>query len=443
MKKFLRATLFIVTSVVVYFLLWTIFPKNRGILTFLLINIFLDAYLWAWVKKTIKPWKQVFRRLTGLLFWFPMILLVGMVIYGFFAVFVDWNIYIKTYIISLFFCFFSCTFFPIIFLILADLFRLITVVTFRLYSRRPAELKSFRRFNHIVFTGWIIGGLFFILLVCGMIFWQYDFRIREKVICLTQLPESFDGIRIVQFSDIHLGNWPRKEKLEEAVQIINDQHPDIIFFTGDMFNYCTAEGNEFLGILKGLHAPLGIFTILGNHDYGDYIKWPSPAAKVSNMRDLEDFYKDLGWNLLRNENKILHKDGDSIAIIGVENWGATRRFQRLGDIAKAQKGTEGMTIQLLLSHDPSYWERIISREYQQIDITFSGHTHGGQVGINVLGIHWSPIAWFSKYWGGLYQNQLSVVPQYLFVDEGLGCIGYSGRVGILPEITVFVLKRTH
>lgn len=440
MKKFLRAAIFVIISVVVYFLLRTVFPKNTGILTFLLINIFLDAYLWGWVKKIIRPWKPVFRRIAGLLFWFPMLLLVGMVIYGFFAAFVDWNLFIKTYIISLFVSFFTCTFFPIVFLLLADLLRLIRVIFYRVFYRRPLESKVFRRFNPLVSFGWIIGGLFFFLLVSGMIFWQYDFRIREQVIRLPQLPKSFDGIRVVQFSDIHLGNWPSKDKLEVAVQMINDQHPDVIFFTGDMFNYCTAEGNEFREILKRLHAPMGIFAILGNHDYGDYIKWPSPEAKAKNMRDLENYYKDLDWHLLRNENKILHKDGDSIAIIGVENWGSTHRFQRLGDIAKAQKGTEGMAVQLLLSHDPSHWERIISREYQQIDITFSGHTHGGQVGINVLGIHWSPVAWLSKYWGGLYQNPRSLAPQYLYVDEGLGCIGYSGRVGILPEITVFVLS---
>jgi len=441
MKKFLRPTLFVAISVAVYFLLRTVFPKSTGILTFLLINIFLDAYLWIWVRKTIQTWKPTFRYLTGLLFWFPMLLLVGMVIYGFFSAFLDWNIYIKTYVISLFFSFFSCTFFPIIFLLLADLLRLIRIIIHRLLYRQPLESKVFRRLNPLIFTGWIIGGSFFILLVCGMIFWQYDFRIRERVIGLTQLPKSFDSIRIVQFSDIHLGNWPRKEKLVDAMQMINDQRPDLIFFTGDMFNYCTAEGNEFRDIFKRLHAPLGIFAILGNHDYGDYIKWPSPAAKAKNMKDLENYYKDLGWTLLRNENKILHKNGDSVAIIGVENWGATRRFQRLGDLAKAQKGTEGMAVQLLLSHDPSHWEHIISRDYQQIDVTFSGHTHGGQVGINILGIHWSPIVWFSKYWGGLYQNPLSLVPQYLYVDEGLGCISYSGRVGILPEITVLVLTR--
>jgi len=442
MKKFLRAAIFVIISLAVYLLLYTLFPKNRGIISLLLINIFLDAYLWGWVRKTIQTWKPFIRRITGLLFWFPMLLLIGMVIYGFFQDFLNWNIYIKTYIISLFFCFFSCTFFPIVFLLLADIIRLIKMFFCRIFHRQPLKIKAFKRYNPLILTGWIFGGLLFFLLVFGMIFWQYDFRVREQVIRLPHLPMSFDGFRIVQFSDVHLGDWPCKKKLESAVQMINNQHPDVIFFTGDMFNYCTAEGKGFQNILKKLHSTMGIYTILGNHDYGDYIKWPSSAEKAKNMRDLEDYYNLPGWKLLRNGNTILRKGGDSIAIIGVENWGFSHRFQRLGDIEKARKGTEGMDVQLLLSHDPAHWEHIISRKYQQIDITFSGHSHGGQFGIDAWGLHWSPVTWFSKYWGGLYQNPESSVPQYLYVNEGLGCIGYSGRVGILPEITVFVLKRT-
>lgn len=441
MKKFLRAAVFVIISLAVYFLLYNGFPKNRGILTILLINIFLNAYLWGWIREITRTRKPVLRQMTAIFFWFPMILFTGMVIYGFCKDFLDWNIYLRTYIISLFFIYFLCTFFPIATLLLADIFRLIKMFIDRIFFHRQGGIRTIRRCAPLIFTGWTFGGLLFLLLVCGMFFWQYDFRIREEVIRLPDLPESFEGFRIAQFSDTHLGGWPCKEKLEAAVQMINDQHPDVIFFTGDMFNYCTAEGKEFRDILKKLHAPMGIFTILGNHDYGDYIKWPSPGEKEKNMRDLEEYYRLPGWNLLRNCNTILHKNTDSIAVIGVENWGYTHRFQRLGDIAKAQKGTEGIAIQLLLSHDPAHWEHIISKKYPHIDITFSGHTHGGQFGINALGLYWSPMAWLSEYWGGLYQNPQSQVIQYLNVNEGLGCIGYSGRVGISPVITVFILER--
>jgi predicted MPP superfamily phosphohydrolase len=249
-------------------------------------------------------------------------------------------------------------------------------------------------------------------------------------------------MRIVQFSDVHLGNWPRKDKLEEVVRLINNCKPDMIFFTGDMFNYCTAEGIPFLPILGQLHAPFGIFAILGNHDYGEYIRWPSEADKKANMEALGQFYHQLGWTLLRNDNQIIARGSDSIAVVGVENWGKTKRFQRLGDIEKALTGSENLPVHLLLSHDPTYWESVISKNYPMVDITFSGHTHGGQVGINAAGIHWSPVAWFSKFWGGLYRKEGSPVIQYLYVDEGIGCIGYSGRVGILPEITLFTIRKS-
>ncbi|MEI6436028.1 MAG: metallophosphoesterase, partial [Bacteroidota bacterium] len=183
-------------------------------------------------------------------------------------------------------------------------------------------------------------------------------------------------------------------------------------------------------------------AILGNHDYGDYIKWSSPEAKKMNMDDLKTWYNKLGWKLLLNSHEIIHKENDSIAVIGVENWGATKRFQRLGDVARAWSGTEKMAVQLLLSHDPTYWDRVISKKYQDIDITFSGHTHGGQVGIAAKNFAWSPVAWLYPQWSGIYRNAKSPYPQFLYVNTGLGNIGYAGRIGILPEITLITLKKT-
>ena len=442
MRKAIRITLFLVVSVIIYFLLRNIFPKNTGVLTFFLFYLLSDLYLWAWVKKHSFHLKRSWKLITSLLFWIPVFLLGAMVVYGFFYPFLEWNLYIKTYGISLFLCFFFCTLFPILFLLAGDVIRLLQWIILRLAHRdSPGKKNKLWRTDLLVTAGWFIGGIFFFILLGGMIFWQYDFRVREKEIILPDLPERFDGIRIVQFSDLHLGNWPRKDKLEEVIRMINASRPDIIFFTGDMFNYCTAEGYEFIPILKRLHAPLGIYTILGNHDYGEYIRWPSREAKAANMEALVRFYRSLGWTLLRNEHRILTKGNDSIVLAGVENWGKTRRFQRLGDIAKALKGSEKQKIHLLLSHDPSYWEYVISRNFPEVTLTFSGHTHGGQVGINLWGIHWSPVVWFSTFWGGLYQKNTTAGSQYLYVDEGLGCIGYSGRVGILPEFTLFVLRR--
>jgi len=285
-----------------------------------------------------------------------------------------------------------------------------------------------------------MGALIFIIMTAGTIFWQFDFRVQRQEITLPGLPQAFDGYKIAQFSDVHLGSWGSKPQLKEAMDMVNGLHADVIFFTGDMFNYCTADGKGFEDILKTLHAPDGIYAILGNHDYGDYINWPSPEAKQKNMEDLKSYYNYLGWKLLLNSNDILKRGNDSIAVIGVENWGATWRFQRLGDVAIAEQGTETMSIQLLMSHDPSHWDSIVSKNYPEIDVTFSGHTHGGQIGIDHFGIHWSPVVWLSRLWCGLYENPASAPPQYLYVNQGLGNIGYSGRVGILPEITLITLK---
>jgi predicted MPP superfamily phosphohydrolase len=441
MRKTIRITLFVVTSVIIFLLLRNIFPKNRGVLTFFLFYLFFDVYLWYWVKNAIRNIKNNWNRLLSALFWVPVLLLGAMVIYGFFYPFLEWNLYIKTYGISLFLCFLLCTFFPVIALLLADTLRFLQWIRIRLFFQHLPRERPIRRSNSLVTTGWVIGGIFFFLLLGGMIFWQYDFRVRREVVIVPDLPESFDGLRIVQFSDVHLGNWPRKDKLETVVGMINDCRPDVIFFTGDMFNYCTSEGYEFISILKKLNAPSGIFAVLGNHDYGEYIRWPTEKAKEENMLALERYYRTLGWTLLRNENRIMVRARDSIAILGVENWGKTRRFQRLGDVARALKGAQGVKFQVLLSHDPSYWEFVISRDYPEIDLTLSGHTHGGQVGINLSGLHWSPVSWFSTFWGGLYKNPASTRLQYLYVDEGAGCIGYSGRVGILPEITLLVLRQ--
>jgi len=441
MRKVFPVAIFTLVLAGVFVILFSVFPKNTGVLIFFLILLFLDLYLWTWVRNVIARTSRWFQKAVVFLFWLPLILLSGVIIFGFSFPFIQWNPVAQTYVISGFFAIFLCSFFPILFLLLADLIGGSVYLLHRLIPGKLKAMVRYQRSNRLVSAGWIIGGLFFLLMGCGMIFWKYDFKVTQQIINLPELPVSFEGTKIVQVSDIHLGSWTNKRKLEEVVEQVNQLRPDIIFFTGDMFNYTTKEGTGFKTILKRLHAPLGIIAILGNHDYGDYITWSSPSAKVKNMEDLVVYYKLLGWKLLRNENVILRKGADSIAILGVENWGSTRRFQRFGDIGKAQKGTGKMAIRILLSHDPSHWDRIISRYYPSIDLTLSGHTHGGQFGIDLPGIHWSPVSWMESQWCGLYAVPRIGHPQYLYVNQGLGCIGYSGRIGILPEITLFTLKR--
>jgi len=246
------------------------------------------------------------------------------------------------------------------------------------------------------------------------------------------------GFRIVQISDIHLGSWVSKNELKEAVTIINDLKADVVFFTGDLVNYSTEEAYPFEQILKSVQSKYGVYSILGNHDYGDYKRWSSKEAKARNMEEMFDFYKHLGWKLLLNENQVIEIEGEEIAIIGVENWGSMSRFQKYGDIEKAIAGVEDKPVKLLLSHDPSHWELIISKYRTTIDVTFAGHTHGAQFGIEIPGMRWSPAQYIYNYWAGLYSllNPITNDKQYLYVNRGIGAIGYPGRVGILPEITV-------
>ncbi|MEI7501063.1 MAG: metallophosphoesterase [Bacteroidota bacterium] len=441
MNKLLNSLLFVLLSSILVLTLRAIFPKNAGILRYFFFFLLFDAYLWFSIRKRIKLWVPALRNIAFFIYWLPLSLILMLMVYGFFISFLDWNVALRTYSQSFILVLFLSKIFPILALILSDILRL-GKFTFSLFHPDKGVLKhTISRYKPLLLTGWILGAIVFLIMLAGTVFWQSDFRVRKQIIKLKELPKEFDGFKIVQFSDVHLGTWASKQKLSEAMDIINGLNPDVIFSTGDMFNYSTADGKGFENILKKLHAPYGIYTIMGNHDYGDYLNWPSMQAKHKNIVDLSAYYKNLGWRLLLNSNDILKKGNDSIAVVGVENWGATHRFQRAGDIAKAQKGTENIAVQLLLSHDPSHWDSIISKKFTNIDLTFSGHTHGGQIGIDCCNVHWSPVAWTYKHWCGFYENNHSTQPQYIYVNQALGNIGYSGRIGILPEITLVILKR--
>ncbi len=440
MRKILFSALLVLLSLILVLVLGAFMPKYSGMLMFFFFFLLFDAYLWLSVRKGMKGQGRRLRTMVIWFFWLPVALMLSLIAYALFVPFIDWNVPLRTYTQSTLLVLFLTAFIPMLTLLLADLIRLLRFTAGFMFPGRRTALHSIHRNKPLLIAGWMAGGLIFITMTAGTLFWQFDFMVRQPVITLKDLPLAFDGFTIAQVSDIHVGSWGSKQKLQDAMKMINGLHPDVIFFTGDMFNYCTADGRGFGQILKTLRAPHGIYAIMGNHDYGDYIAWPSAAAKNQNMEDLKSWYKNLGWKLLLNSNDILRRGADSIAVIGVENWGATARFQRLGDIARAQQGTETMAIQLLLSHDPSHWDSIVRRKFRNIDVTFAGHTHGGQIGIDCCNLHWSPVAWISRLWCGLYENPDPGTPQYLYVNQGLGNIGYAGRVGILPEITLITLK---
>lgn len=286
--------------------------------------------------------------------------------------------------------------------------------------------------------GLLLGGIPFVSLLQGMVRNPYRYKIFQETVKIPDLPSELEGLRIVQISDIHSGSFLLKEPVKNAVSLINSTEADLVFFTGDLVNSKAKEAAPFIDVFDKINARFGVYSVLGNHDYGDYASWPDHQAKLANMVELEDTHKKMGWKLLRNAHELIDVRGTKVAVIGVENYSTHPRFPKYGDLQKAHQGTEEAQLKLLLSHDPSHWEDQVTSTFKDIALTFSGHTHGFQFGIEIPGwFKWSPIKYVYKQWAGLYQQD----KQYLYVNRGLGYLGYPGRVGILPEVTVLDLAK--
>lgn len=272
----------------------------------------------------------------------------------------------------------------------------------------------------------------------GVVSGAHDYTVRNRQLRIKNLPESFRGYRILQISDIHCGSFWNRAAVERGIHMINDQSADAVFVTGDIVNNRADELEEWVTAFNKIEAKDGIYSVLGNHDYGDYVPWENQQAKDKNLQRLIDIQRqEMGWYLLINEHMRIHRGADSIAIVGVENWGARGRFPKYGDLSKAMQDTDDAGARLLLSHDPSHWRAQVLPEFPSVDATFSGHTHGMQFGIEVGNIKWSPVKYFYEEWADMYSSG----HQSLYVNRGFGYIGYPGRFGILPEITVFTLDR--
>jgi len=260
---------------------------------------------------------------------------------------------------------------------------------------------------------------------------KYNYRIQRVKVKSKNIPDQLKNLKIIHISDIHVGSLEDKKAVEQGITKMLELEPDLVFFTGDLVNNKADEMDGWTEVFSKIKAPMGVYSILGNHDYGDYHPWPDQAAKESNFERLKSVHQTLGWNLLMNEHRIIERDGASFALIGVENWGAKANFSRYGDLKKAYAGSEPHPFKILLSHDPSHWDAQVCKEYNDIDLMLSGHTHGMQFGVEIPGIRWSPVQYVYKQWAGLYKNG----HQHLYVNRGFGFLGYPGRVGILPEIT--------
>ncbi len=264
---------------------------------------------------------------------------------------------------------------------------------------------------------------------------KYKYQLVHKKVNIKNLPEAFKGFKIVHISDIHSGSLKEKASVQKGIELIQKQNPDLILFTGDIVNDRATEMEEWKDVFGQLAAPKGVFSTLGNHDYGDYVQWPSKAAKEANLNALKQVHASMGWRLLMNENVSIEQGGAQIKLVGIENWGAKARFPKYGKMDQAMEGVDPKEVIILMSHDPSHWEAQVIVEYPYVDLMLSGHTHGMQFGLENPYFKWSPVQWVYKQWAGLYQQGT----QQLYVNRGFGFLGYPGRVGIMPEITVLEL----
>jgi predicted MPP superfamily phosphohydrolase len=264
---------------------------------------------------------------------------------------------------------------------------------------------------------------------------KYKYQLLHKKVAIKNLPAAFKGFKIIHISDIHSGSLKEKEAVQKGIDLIQKQQADLILFTGDLVNDKATEMQNWTSIFGQLSAPKGVFSTLGNHDYGDYVQWSSKEAKEANLNALKSVHASMGWKLLMNENVSIEKGGAKIKLVGIENWGAKARFPKYGQLNKALEGVDPTDVIVLMSHDPSHWEAQVIPEFPQVDLMLSGHTHGMQFGLENPYFKWSPVQWVYKQWAGLYQQG----DQKLYVNRGFGFLGYPGRVGIMPEITLLEL----
>ncbi|MNK13344.1 putative metallophosphoesterase [compost metagenome] len=287
-----------------------------------------------------------------------------------------------------------------------------------------------------VYLGILLASVIVIAFVYGIFRGKYAYRVIKHTLYFDDLPNTFDGFKLAQISDVHAGSLTNPKAVQKGIDLINRQQADLFVFTGDLVNNKAEEVIPYINHFSQIKAPFGQFSVLGNHDYGDYVKWESDAAKRENLQQLKNYHAEIGFRLLLDEHVTLEKDGQKITLAGIENWGLG--FGERGNLEKALNGTTKNEFKILLSHDPSHWEAQVKNHASKIHLTLAGHTHGMQFGIEAFGLKWSPVQFRYKHWAGIKKEN----DRFLNVNRGFGFIGFSGRVGIWPEITLIELRKT-
>ncbi len=404
-------------------------------LLIIVVLIWIDFYAYQAINTLITKSKAPFSKWVNGIYLTQAIALIGLVIY---LRFTQYGTVPFSFMASAIFMAYLAKLVIVLFVLTDDFRRVIKWFFGKKKARSERQKLSGERIPRSQFlarSAVIVATLPIATMSFGIVSGAYDYRIRRRKVYLPNLPRAFDGIKIGQISDIHSGSFFDKKAVKGGIDLLLNEKPDLIFFTGDLVNNQTKEVKEYFDIFSKIKADLGVYSTLGNHDYGDYMQWSSQTAKTKNLQDMVGVHKRLGWNLLLNENTSLEQNGDKLAILGVENWGAGR-FAKYGKLEEANRHAEG-DVKLLLSHDPSHWDAQVRPNYPDIDMMFAGHTHGMQLGVEIGNFRWSPSQWMYKQWADLYQEE----NQYLYVNRGFGFLGFPGRIGIYPELTILELKK--
>lgn len=401
------------------------------LITFLLA---IDVYAFQAFRVLMQHWSATARIILTVLYWLIPVLALTLMAVAETTAFPQTSKASYTIFRTLVFIVYISKFLILPVLLMDDIRRFISLIINRFNNNSVTDLSRSRFLSQL---GIALGSVPFVTLTYGMIRNPYRYQLYKKTVKLEGLPSELEGLKIVQISDIHSGSFTFKEPVLNAIDMINKVNADLVFFTGDIVNNVATEMLPFVDVFNKVKAKYGVYSVFGNHDYGDYAEWESPTAKQANLDLLKNIHKQMGWDLLLNENRMLDINGKPVAIIGVENYSALARFPTYGDLQKAYQGAENALLKLLLSHDPTHWDAQITKDFLDIDLTFSGHTHGFQFGVEIPGFRWSPAQYIYEQWAGLYQKG----KQYLYVNRGLGFIGYPGRVGILPEVTLIELQK--
>lgn len=416
-----------------------------------LIIIAIDIYVFQGVKFLMQGSSDKARITVYSIYWIISILvLLAVLLFPNISALQE-NRILRNYALAIIVGIFFAKLFAAVFFLIDDIRRAAMWLMSKAFSGTGAKYlgedgQGISRSTFISWIGVAVGGGFLGTFLYGFTN-RYNYNVKKVSASFDNLPASFKGLKIVQISDIHAGSFNDKKAVEKGVQLAMDQKPDIIFFTGDIVNDLASELEPYKDVFAKLNAPLGVYSVLGNHDYGDYYQWPDrteaqkqgdkkvhSALQTANIERLKAIHAEMGWRLLLNEHVPIERNGEKIAVLGVENWGA-RGFAKYGKLDKAYIGSEAYPFKILLSHDPSHWDAEVKPKYNDIDLMLSGHTHGMQFGIENPYFKWSPVQWVYKQWAGLYEDG----KQKLYVNTGYGFIGYPGRVGFLPEVTVIEL----